>query len=84
MIDGTEKPKILSNFAKRTARYNEVAVKNAHSVKQCVMQTSTCQNLSFPFERIIVINVHVGKIDPSFVIPHGVNSVPTHVLSPYN
>ena len=41
MIDGTEKPKILSNFAKRTARYNEVAVKNAHSVKQCFMETST-------------------------------------------
>ena len=70
MIDGTEKPKILSNFVKCTARYNEVAVKNAHSVKQCFMQTSACQNLSFPFQRIIVINVHVRKIDPSFVIVH--------------
>lgn len=58
MIDEAEKPKILSNFAKRRARYNEVAVTaNAHSVKQCFMQTSTCQNLSFPFQRIIVINV---------------------------
>ena len=30
MIDGTEKPKIPSKFAKRTARYNEFRYKSPH------------------------------------------------------
>ena len=40
MIDATEKPKIPSKFAKRTARYNEFGCKVKYS------RTSMCDQLS--------------------------------------
>ena len=69
MIDGTEKPKILSKFAKHAARYNEFGYKisiNVHLIRgnSTVSRCIILQALAYLFvisklEHIIYIYIYI-------------------------